>query len=106
MKRAPAPKEHFVRGNASYAPFTPGGLDQDALQSEVVPDLKVGQEYVFPSRPGKLVHQGLIKIEDMLAIPPGFERGLIFDGILHKGWINLQMRVPKLLKQVLNLKSC
>lgn len=61
LTRAPAPLQSFVRGKAGHVPFWPGGLDEVLLpQNETETDVT--------------------KIKGLRRIPPGFSRGLIFDG--------------------------
>ncbi|XP_063918605.1 superkiller complex protein 2 [Zophobas morio] len=57
LNRAPAPPSEAVRGNASYIPFQPGS---------------------FPDLVSQLPKQEILDTE-LLTIPPGFSRGIIFD---------------------------
>lgn len=64
MKRNPAPKEDLVRGKASYMPFLPGGLDPADLILK--PHVHLDDDYLP------------IHTTELLTVPPGMERGLIF----------------------------
>ncbi|CAG8479523.1 5994_t:CDS:10 [Acaulospora morrowiae] len=65
--REPGARNDFVRGNSNYYPFAPGGLE-----SEVLIDLEDGVS--------KDLDNALNFDEDeILSVPPGFERGLIFE---------------------------
>jgi antiviral helicase SKI2 len=57
LNRAPAPPSEATRGNASYIPFWPAS---------------------FPDLVSQLPKQELLDTE-LLTIPPGFKRGIVFD---------------------------
>ncbi|XP_050296280.1 helicase SKI2W [Anthonomus grandis grandis] len=58
--RAPAPPSEMVRGSTSYVPFQPGSFPEPVLD--------------LPKR------NTLLDTTELLTVPPGFERGLIFAG--------------------------
>ncbi|KAI7863702.1 NUC185 domain-containing protein [Spinellus fusiger] len=61
--------KNFVRGKATQYPFAPGGLEEEvmnALEEDVdLADLEVNLDFLD---------------QDLLAIAPGFDRGLVFEG--------------------------
>ncbi|RUS21214.1 antiviral helicase, partial [Endogone sp. FLAS-F59071] len=67
LRRDPGAIADFVRGKGNYFPFTPGGLESEIM---VVAAEDVANE----------AEAGLLDPnEGLLTVPPGFERGLIFD---------------------------
>ncbi|KAJ1546148.1 hypothetical protein HK096_005463 [Nowakowskiella sp. JEL0078] len=66
FSRNPAAYTDFVRGSNSNVPFLPGGLNDDGQQNAVDLDLEFEDLLRFGS--------GILE-----TVPPGFERGLIFD---------------------------
>ncbi|CAG8705918.1 1840_t:CDS:10, partial [Rhizophagus irregularis] len=68
LLREPGSINHFVRGASSQFPFTPGGLEP-----EVMVDAEVINDIIDKEIP--------LSFEDVeiLSIPPGFDRGLIFE---------------------------
>lgn len=61
MERAPGPSTNFVRGKSGHVPFWPGGLE-DITRDD-------GESGGVNTLHGKMKN-----------IPPGFTRGLNFDG--------------------------
>ncbi|CAG8444246.1 11037_t:CDS:10, partial [Funneliformis caledonium] len=81
LLREPGAINHFVKGASSQFPFAPGGLE-----SEVMVDTGT----VININDKEIVNLSLnFEDDEILSIPPGFDRGLIFeDGQ------NRQIRVP------------
>ncbi|KAG9305006.1 hypothetical protein G9A89_007409 [Geosiphon pyriformis] len=68
LLREPSAPGDFVKGRSNYFPFAPGGLESEVLIHTAEDVTKVLEESF------KLEEDGL------LTIPPGFERGLLFEG--------------------------
>ncbi|CAG8493534.1 2694_t:CDS:10 [Acaulospora colombiana] len=68
--REPGSRSDFVRGKSNHFPFAPGGLESEVLLDREDQTLKdIDEALNFDE-------------DEILSIPPGFERGLIFEGIM------------------------
>jgi antiviral helicase SKI2 len=80
LLRKPANRAEFVRGAAGFFPFAPGGLDGvEAIAA--IEDEAIQQQESASARPGAGLER-VINFGDpngLLAIPPGFTRGLDFQ---------------------------
>ncbi|KAJ3295595.1 hypothetical protein HK104_002499, partial [Borealophlyctis nickersoniae] len=68
LQREPAAYSEFVRGRTTNFPFAPGGLEAVALVDQPIEKLEREIEDLFGVDEGEI-----------LSVPPGFERGLIFE---------------------------
>ncbi|CAG8582613.1 17454_t:CDS:10, partial [Cetraspora pellucida] len=62
--REPGALKNFVRGKSSYLPFAPGGLESEAIIDTINEIAKEPDVLTFGE-------------DELLTVPPGFERGLI-----------------------------
>jgi antiviral helicase SKI2 len=80
LLRKPANRAEFVRGAAGFFPFAPGGLDGvEAIAA--IEDEAIQQQESASAKPGAGLDR-VINFGDpngLLAIPPGFTRGLDFE---------------------------
>jgi antiviral helicase SKI2 len=80
LLRKPANRAEFVRGAAGFFPFAPGGLDGvEAIAA--IEDEAIQEQESASARPGAGLDR-VINFSDpngLLAIPPGFTRGLDFQ---------------------------
>ena len=79
MLRKPANRADFVRGAAGFFPFAPGGLDGVTAVAELEDQAIRDEQTSDASRESKLDRVIDFDSKDgLLAIPPGFSRGLDF----------------------------
>ncbi|RDL41608.1 p-loop containing nucleoside triphosphate hydrolase [Venustampulla echinocandica] len=79
--RKPANRADFVRGAAGFFPFAPGGLD-GVEAAAAIDDQALRAETANGAADGKNRLERVINFSGeggLLAVPPGFERGLDFD---------------------------
>lgn len=74
MQRAPADHSSFIRGKTGHVPFAPGSL-RVGLHLDTDSDEEDADGVVDAFEKGLQLSKGGIQ-----TIPPGFERGLDFDG--------------------------
>ncbi|GBC10110.1 hypothetical protein RclHR1_09340009 [Rhizophagus clarus] len=68
LLREPGSINHFVRGASSQFPFTPGGLEPEVMVDAEVVNGIIDKEIQLSFEDGEI-----------LSIPPGFDRGLMFE---------------------------
>ncbi|KAF2280159.1 antiviral helicase [Westerdykella ornata] len=80
LLRKPANRADFVRGAAGFFPFAPGGLDGVEAIAAIEDEALSRQEAGRTKKPGGLDRVINFGAEGgLLAVPPGFSRGLNFD---------------------------
>ena len=78
--RKPANRADFVRGAAGFFPFAPGGLDGVTAVAELEDQAIREEQHTSGSKGSKLDRVIDFGSEDgLLAVPPGFTRGLDFS---------------------------
>ncbi|CAG8777480.1 5009_t:CDS:2, partial [Dentiscutata heterogama] len=66
LLREPGALKTFVRGKSDYLPFTPGGLESEVIVDTISEIAKEPDALTFGE-------------DELLTVPPGFERGLIYE---------------------------
>ncbi|CAG8609553.1 26011_t:CDS:10, partial [Dentiscutata erythropus] len=66
LLREPGALKAFVRGKSDYLPFTPGGLESEVIVDTISEIDKEPDALTFGE-------------DELLTVPPGFERGLIYE---------------------------
>ncbi|CAG8466118.1 16976_t:CDS:10, partial [Racocetra fulgida] len=64
--REPGALKNFVRGKSSYLPFAPGGLESEVIVDTINEIAKETDALIFGE-------------DELLTVPPGFERGLSYE---------------------------
>ncbi|CAG8794692.1 24576_t:CDS:2, partial [Racocetra persica] len=64
--REPGALKNFVRGKSSYLPFAPGGLESEVMVDTISEIVKETDALIFGE-------------DELLTVPPGFERGLSYE---------------------------